>query len=301
MAQDREAHICLSEYCEKSVVLIRETLTNTDEDICSKLGYDEHNLIAEFAATFSIQEWALEHGWTYTGRSLTKQYITWLDLINISKAHKAGASIRNTINLDGTGYAYIWLAEVFSFKADFPSLMLNNRFYDHGYCVRLIAKALQSGLKLNRLTLGGCCGEDIRLFFEAIPTPTKLNGLKIWHFVRNRADEYEVVRLIFEKLESGRALQNLELLNLSCSAITNEDVEFIACALRAGVKLKKLDLSNNRIGNEGAILLAGAIQQAMNLDLQYIFMYGNQIDKEAWAALKEAQKITRVMFCQKHN
>jgi len=294
MGQDREDQ---SKWCEKSLMLIRETLTNIDEGICSKLGCHEYNLIAEFAATFSIKEWALEHGWTHAVRLLTKQSITSLDLLDISKAHKAGASIGNIINLDGTGYAYVRVPEVFEFKAELPSLKLNNAFTGNG--VRLIVEALQSGLKLDRLNLGRYHGENIRFFLEAIPTPTKLNGLamQFYYWEEDEADVIsELVRLVFQKLESGKALQYLELLDLSNSGITNWDVESIACSLRAGVKLKMLDISYNYIDNEGAILLAGAIKQSLSLDLECLLMCGNDIEEKGWAALEEAQKITRVRF-----
>ncbi|XP_019474708.1 leucine-rich repeat-containing protein 34 isoform X1 [Meleagris gallopavo] len=107
---------------------------------------------------------------------------------------------------------------------------------------------------------------------------------------------------------------SLRYLDLSCNKITREDVKFLGELLKQNQTLEILDLNSNRIEDDGAIYLSealalynrtlkalsvvsnnisgkglAALSQAMkiNVELSYIYIWGNNFDEAACTAFSE--------------
>ncbi|NXJ15693.1 LRC34 protein, partial [Odontophorus gujanensis] len=107
---------------------------------------------------------------------------------------------------------------------------------------------------------------------------------------------------------------SLRYLDLSCNKITRDDVRFLGELLKQNRTLEILDLSSNRIEDDGAIYLSGALalynrtlkalsvvsnnisgkglvalSQSMkiNMELSYIYIWGNNLDEAACMAFSE--------------
>jgi len=260
MPQNRNGQNRLSLYYKTSTMKISETLYNINESCGSQLRYNEIQLIAEFAAFFSIEEWVSnQHRWNLQGRGLEQRKITWEDLKLIVEAHKAGA-LFDKILIRSSSFARVYLAKPLEFQAEIKSLHVSDNYNGDG--LRLCLKALKSGLKLQWLHIVMDSNEHLRLFLEDLPTGLKLRKLTIVSFWSDTE-----VRSIFEKLKPGAALEYLESLDLREYGLNMEGIQFIATSIREGVKLKSLHLSYNWIGERGVVLISKAIAESENKEL----------------------------------
>ena len=100
----------------------------------------------------------------------------------------------------------------------------------------------------------------------------------------------EAIKMFAKILEKNQMLQQL---NLSGKRIGNEGALALAGALEKNQVLQQLNLSRNQIGNEGALALAGALEK--NQVLQQLNLTWNQIGNEGALALAEALEKNRVL------
>src|SRR5262245_8947916 len=61
--------------------------------------------------------------------------------------------------------------------------------------------------------------------------------------------------------------ERVRVLNLSGNSLEDRDVELIAGALKAQSSIQKIILSSNRIGDDGAVELAGVMLNRANLEI----------------------------------
>ena len=128
MSKDGGSSNRLSEYCQSSAVEIKKTLAQIDKGYCSTLYHIELDLIAEFAATFSVKQWALKHGWSVNeGTILIPSGGYTTSLQTIAEAQKAGAAfIKIEINND---HNKIYFATSFESQVQLPNLSITNQYY----------------------------------------------------------------------------------------------------------------------------------------------------------------------------
>jgi len=262
MLQIRDRHIKLLQSWGNNALMIRETLTrltNIDVAICSNLQKTEINLIAEFAATYSSEEWAKAEGWFYHKGCFWKDEVSLEDMKSIVEAQKIGAVFK-TIKFGSKVGVCFSFPTPFKMEPITPVLVLDGIADDH---VKLVVELLKSGLKFHCLQFSKCRFMEIILVLEAITTEVKLKRLELY---RNQLEK-EVLSRIFHKLKLGGSLQDLEYLCLISCGLTDEDAKMIA-KIGAGVPLPVLKLNRNLISDHGATLLRkafGRSQQEMGI------------------------------------
>jgi len=174
--------------------------------------------------------------------------------------HKAGVWV-DKIVIKNTTCTEVCLAKPSELQSDIPSLYVYNNFASDSLWLALWV--LKSGLELRWLHIVEHSDKHLRIFLEALPSGLRLKGLRIVSY--NLGSQ---VRLLFNKLKPGAALQHLESLDLSdYHGINMKVVEFIAASIRAGIKLKSLHLSSSRIGELGTVLITKAIEESQNKEL----------------------------------
>jgi len=272
------------EYLKKSAGVIQETLTYIDNVIFSELSDIEISLIAEFAATLSIKDWAARQGWVVEEECFRKNDVTRQDMRLIAGAHKAGAAYTE-ICLRGTESICVR----FGSKLGFQVPDLTYRPNGDSFGVQLILEALKSGLELQALVLSHLSNQDMRLFFETLTTKVKLKKICMDRGgVHCGPFNAEILRLILSKSAALECLESLDLWHMN---INNEHAELIAGALRAGAQIKSLNLTFNCIGDKGAMKLAKAIQAGVELK-DLVLNCNYRIKSKGRAALAEAGRIT---------
>jgi len=276
-------------YCKESMMDINRTMAEIDKGIFLQMTESLRLLVAEFAATFAVRQWAVEHGWSFQGGLFRKTSVSCEDMKLFSEAQRLGALFRN-ISLHHSGsYFQQW----YNFQIEAAPLgfeTLNN----FGVDGRIISEALKSGLHVKTCNFLNCSNEDIRVFFEEITTPVKLEKLGLCRDRRNihfgTPPDSGVIRHIFSKFKSGAALQCVESLSLRSMSMTNYHAELIGELLRGGVKLKSLDLAHNNFDGEGALQLIKSIEEGSELK-ELDLTWNKEIGAEGHALIK-ARKLT---------
>ncbi|NXK48045.1 LRC34 protein, partial [Chauna torquata] len=130
------------------------------------------------------------------------------------------------------------------------------------------------------------------------------------HLCKHEVKKFGVARLCEALYENC----SLRYLDLSCNKITRDDVEFLGELLKRNQTLEILDLNSNRIEDDGAIYLSEALTlynrtlQALsvvnnnisgkglvalshsmktNMELSYIYIWGNKFDEATCMAFSE--------------
>ncbi|XP_021250273.1 leucine-rich repeat-containing protein 34 isoform X6 [Numida meleagris] len=130
------------------------------------------------------------------------------------------------------------------------------------------------------------------------------------HLCKHEMKSFGVERLCEALYENC----SLRYLDLSCNKITRDDVKFLGELLKQNQTLEILDLNSNRIEDDGAIYLSEALalynrtlkalsvvsnnisgkglvalSQSMkiNMELSYIYIWGNNLDEAACVAFSE--------------
>jgi len=285
MPGNKDIRSNMLKYCKESMMNINHTLSEIDKGIFPQMTNSLCNLIAEFAATFAIRQWAVDHGWSFQGGLFRKTSVSCEDMKLFSDAQKFGALFRN-ISLHNTGsfFHQWWNFQLEAAPFGFETLS------NFGVDVRIISEALKAGLYVNTCNLLSCSNEDIRVFSEEITTPVKLKKLVLGRGRRNidfgTPPSYEVLRLIFSKFKPGAALQCVESLSLRSMSMTNHQARLIGELLREGVKLKSLDLSHNNFESEGVLLLVKSIEEGTEIKKLNLEWNRKEIGAEGHALLK---------------
>jgi len=115
-------------YYKTTETLIWDTLNNINDGASSEISHLEMQLISEFAASFSVKEWAKnQQRWQLKGRTLWKRRALPKDLKLILKAHKAGAWF-DKIVIKNTTFTEVSFALPSELHSDIPSLYVYNNF-----------------------------------------------------------------------------------------------------------------------------------------------------------------------------
>jgi len=163
-------------------------------------------------------------------------------------------------------------------------LLDNNRIGHEGVAAIAMALAINSRLQELALDLNNIGDKGAMAVAEALKTNTTLLYLRLSK--NNIGDEGAMA--IAEALKSKSTLQNL---SLQKNHICNAGAKAIAEALREkNSALRQLWLSHNKIADEGAIALAGALKYESKSILQNLSMQHNLIRDEGAEAIAEALK-----------
>jgi len=261
MLQIRDRHVKWSKSWGNNAIMIRETLTglaNIDTGVCSKLLRTEISLIAEFAATYTSEEWAEAEGWSSYKDCFWKDEVSFQDMKSIVEAQKVGA-LFETITFDKLGIQ-VFFSTPSKTEPKAPVLELDDLAR---YDVKLVVELLKSGFKFGCLKIFNCRCMEIRTVLKAITRGIKLKRLELYRSKIGKG----VLSQIFNKLKLGGALQDLEYLFLISCGLTDEDAKLIA-KIGAGATLPVLKLDRNLISGKGGILLCKAfrrLQQDMGI------------------------------------
>jgi len=253
-------------YCEKSIMDINSSLAEIDKGIFLQMTDTLRNLIAEFAATFAIKQWAVKHGWNFRGGLFRKASVSFEDMKLFAEAQKHGALFRSVSIHSTMSYFTKW--DNLQLEAALSGLeTLNN----YGVDARIISESLNSGLHVNACNFFNCSNEDMRVFLEEMTTAVELKKLALcrdcFHVDFGIPPDSEVLKLICSKFKPGAALQCLESLCLSGMSTTISRKELIGELLKGGVKLKSLASGQNNHRNGDRILLAQSILNGAGLEI----------------------------------
>ncbi|XP_042737014.1 leucine-rich repeat-containing protein 34 isoform X6 [Lagopus leucura] len=106
------------------------------------------------------------------------------------------------------------------------------------------------------------------------------------HLCKHEIKSFGVERLCEALYENC----SLRYLDLSCNKVTREDVKFLGELLKQNQTLEILDLNSNRIEDDGAIYLSEALA-LYNRTLKALSVVSNNISGKGLAALSQAMKI----------
>jgi len=285
MPRNRNENTSLLQFRKKSTLLIKETLYEINTGMFDELGRGEsnlYNLIAEFAATFSIRKWAAKRNWRIRKGYFRISNVSFEDMKAIADAQKAGAVFSKIkVGSRNSGdRAVVYFHERFEFQLEPTSLEIDSICSDR--LMRIVIEALKSGLELKLLEIGWYHTSK-RLFFQELTTKVRIKEIKLKGYPLDVQD----LRLILSKFKSGNELQSVEFLDLSGTHIGNKHAELIAESLRAGIMLKRLNVSDNWIVSKGAIPIIEAIQ--MGVGLNYLDLRDNYIKSKDFAAFRVAE------------
>ena len=110
----------------------------------------------------------------------------------------------------------------------------------------------------------------------------------VWSFYEYDADH--LVMCFSECLKEDDTLQEL---NMSNNRITNEGAKMIGEAIKVNKTLQKLDISNNSISDDGAAAISDGLK--CNISLQELNMSDNQIANEGAKMIGEAIKVNKTL------
>eukprot|EP00076_Gallus_gallus_P043836 XP_025009374.1 leucine-rich repeat-containing protein 34 isoform X3 [Gallus gallus] len=170
------------------------------------------------------------------------------------------------------------------------------------------ASMLQVNCTLEKLDLGDCDLEETTVHIALMLKNN--SSLVELHLCKHEIRSLGVKRLCEALYENC----SLRYLDLSCNKITRDDVKFLGELLKQNQTLEILDLNSNRIEDDGAIYLSEALalynrtlkalsvvsnnirgkglvalSQSMkiNMELSYIYIWGNNFDEAVSTAFSE--------------
>ncbi|XP_042737013.1 leucine-rich repeat-containing protein 34 isoform X5 [Lagopus leucura] len=146
------------------------------------------------------------------------------------------------------------------------------------------ASMLQVNCTLEKLDLGDCDVEETTVHIALMLKNN--SSLVELHLCKHEIKSFGVERLCEALYENC----SLRYLDLSCNKVTREDVKFLGELLKQNQTLEILDLNSNRIEDDGAIYLSEALA-LYNRTLKALSVVSNNISGKGLAALSQAMKI----------
>lgn len=158
-------------------------------------------------------------------------------------------------------------------------------------CARTLSRLLRASKTLQKLDVSGCfrLNADIRLLSEALETNTSLMELSLRRCQTNLVS-------VLEALTVNNTLQRMDLTR---SALDDNEVATLSSALHRNKGVRHLVLKQCGINDNGAEALAGAL--LMNCTLETLNLKGNSVSVTGVAAFCEALRnndtMKMVLFC----
>nr|XP_013030154.2 leucine-rich repeat-containing protein 34 isoform X5 [Anser cygnoides] len=145
------------------------------------------------------------------------------------------------------------------------------------------ASMLQINSTLEKLDLGDCDLEETTVHVASMLKNN--SSLVELHLCKHEIKSFGVERLCEALYENC----SLRYLDLSCNRITRDDVKFLGELLKRNQTLEILDLNSNRIEDDGAVYLSEALA-LYNRTLQVLSVVSNNISGKGLVALSQAMK-----------
>ncbi|XP_077527970.1 uncharacterized protein LOC144139531 [Haemaphysalis longicornis] len=158
-------------------------------------------------------------------------------------------------------------------------------------CIRTLSRLLRSSKTLKKLDLSGCfrLNADIRTLSEALETNTSLMELSLGRCQTNLVS-------VLEALKVNNTLQRMDLTR---SALDDNEVATLSSVLQRNTGLRHLVLEQCGINDDAAEALAAALRT--NCTLETVNLKSNSVSVIAVAAFCEALRnndsVKMVLFC----